>query len=37
MVGFEGKTDIPLVQVSLPGDSTAESSVKLGRALSSLR
>ena len=36
-VGLEGKMDIPLVQVSLPGDGSAESSVKLGKALAGLR
>ena len=36
-IGLEGQTDIPLVQVSLPGDSSPESSAKLGKALSRLR
>lgn len=36
-VAFQGKTDIPVVQVSLPGDSSAQTTVKLGRALASLR
>lgn len=37
LVAFKGKTDIPIVQVSLPGDSSAHSSGKLGQALSALR
>lgn len=36
-VAFAGKTDIPIVQVSLPGDGSPVSSAKLGKALSSLR
>jgi len=36
-IGFEGETDIPIVQVSLPGDGTPESTAKLGKALASLR
>lgn len=36
-VAFDGKTDIPIIQVSLPGDSSPASTVKLGKALSSLR
>ena len=30
-------SDFPIVQVSLPGDSSAESSIKLGLALGKLR
>jgi 4,5-DOPA dioxygenase extradiol len=36
-VAFDGKTDIPIVQVSLPGDSKVDSAVRLGRALGTLR
>lgn len=36
-VGLEGQTDIPLVQVSLPGDGSEVSSAKLGEALAALR
>jgi aromatic ring-opening dioxygenase catalytic subunit (LigB family) len=34
---MNGKTDIPLVQVSLPGDGSPESTAFLGRALKKLR
>ncbi|KLT38816.1 Extradiol aromatic ring-opening dioxygenase [Cutaneotrichosporon oleaginosum] len=37
LVAFAGKTDIPVVQVSLPGDSDPVSAAKLGKALASLR
>ncbi|BEJ11731.1 hypothetical protein CspHIS471_0201910 [Cutaneotrichosporon sp. HIS471] len=37
LVAFAGKTDIPIVQVSLPGDSNPVSAAKLGKALSTLR
>lgn len=37
LVAFEGKTDIPIVQVSLPGDSSPVSAAKLGKALAALR
>lgn len=37
LVAFAGKTDIPIVQVSLPGDSSPVSAAKLGKALASLR
>lgn len=36
-VAFDGKTDIPIVQVSLPGDSSPLSAARFGRALASLR
>ncbi|KAK4684479.1 4,5-DOPA dioxygenase extradiol, partial [Tremellales sp. Uapishka_1] len=36
-VAFEGKTDIPIVQVSLPGDSSPESTARLGKGLAALR
>ncbi|BEI88829.1 uncharacterized protein CcaverHIS019_0201910 [Cutaneotrichosporon cavernicola] len=37
LVAFAGKTAIPIVQVSLPGDSNPVSAAKLGKALSTLR
>lgn len=37
IVAFKGQTDIPIVQVSLPGDGNPLSAAKLGQALSSLR
>jgi aromatic ring-opening dioxygenase catalytic subunit (LigB family) len=37
LVAFAGKTDIPIVQVSLPGDSSPVSAAKLGKALAALR
>lgn len=37
LVAFEGKTAIPIIQVSLPGDSSPVSAAKLGRALAPLR
>lgn len=37
LVAFNGKTDIPIIQVSLPGDSSPTSAAKLGRALAALR
>ncbi|RXK40491.1 hypothetical protein M231_02143 [Tremella mesenterica] len=36
-VAFAGETQIPLVQVSLPGDGQAISAAKLGKALAPLR
>lgn len=36
-VAFEGRTDFPVIQVSLPGDGSPESAAKLGKALASLR
>jgi aromatic ring-opening dioxygenase catalytic subunit (LigB family) len=36
-VAFAGRTDIPIIQVSLPGDSNPISAAKLGRALAPLR
>lgn len=36
-VALGDATDIPVVQVSLPGDSSGTSSVKLGQALGKLR
>lgn len=36
-MAFNGATDIPIIQVSLPGDSSPVSAAKLGRALASLR
>lgn len=36
-MAFNGSTQIPIIQVSLPGDSSPVSSAKLGRALASLR
>lgn len=37
IVAFNGKTSIPIIQVSLPGDGNPASSAKVGEALSSLR
>ena len=36
-VAFEGKTDFPVIQVSLPGDGSPESTAALGKALAPLR
>ncbi|KAI9634060.1 Extradiol ring-cleavage dioxygenase, class III enzyme, subunit B [Dioszegia hungarica] len=36
-VAFNGKTSIPIIQVSLPGNSSPDSAAKLGKALSGLR
>ena len=36
-VGLDSQTDIPIVQVSLPGDGSPGSTASLGRALRSLR
>lgn len=36
-VAFEGKSQFPIVQVSLPGDGSPVSSAKLGKALAPLR
>jgi aromatic ring-opening dioxygenase catalytic subunit (LigB family) len=36
-VAFKGKTEIPVVQVSLPGDGSPVSTAKLGKALAALR
>lgn len=36
-VAFEGKTDFPVIQVSLPGDGNPESAARLGKALAPLR
>lgn len=36
-VAFDGKTDIPIIQVSLPGDGSPASTARLGKALGGLR
>lgn len=36
-VAFEGTSQFPIVQVSLPGDGSPVSSAKLGKALAQLR
>ncbi|TXT12916.1 hypothetical protein VHUM_01317 [Vanrija humicola] len=36
-VAFDGRTDIPIAQVSLPGDSSPLSAARFGRALAALR
>lgn len=36
-VAFDGATDIPIVQVSLPGDASPHSTAVLGRALRNVR
>lgn len=37
LVAFEGKTEFPVIQVSLPGDGSPESAAALGKALAPLR
>ncbi|ORY33446.1 Extradiol ring-cleavage dioxygenase, class III enzyme, subunit B [Naematelia encephala] len=37
LAAFDGKTDIPIIQVSLPGDSSPVTTAKLGKALAPLR
>jgi 4,5-DOPA dioxygenase extradiol len=37
LVAFEGKTEFPVTQVSLPGDGSPESAAELGKALTPLR
>jgi 4,5-DOPA dioxygenase extradiol len=36
-IAFDSETDIPLIQVSLPGDSSEYSSATLGKGLAGLR
>lgn len=36
-VAFMGKTEFPVIQVSLPGDGSPESAARLGKALAPLR
>jgi 4,5-DOPA dioxygenase extradiol len=37
LVAFGGKTEFPVIQVSLPGNGSPESTAELGRALAPLR
>ena len=37
LVAFEGKTEFPVIQVSLPGNGSPESAAALGKALAPLR
>ena len=37
LVAFQGKTEFPVIQVSLPGNGSPESAAELGKALAPLR